>query len=89
MKNFLEYLAPGQAGAGASLASGTWDASKFAALQARYFKEQAELLQSALGGAAERGSLKNDQRFSSPEWRNPWFDYLRRSFLVNAKFVAD
>src|SRR5262249_42990171 len=89
MKNFLEYLAPGQSGGGPSLTAGTGEGSKFAALQARYFQEQAELLQSALGGTVTSGSSKNDQRFSSPEWRNPWFDYLRRSFLVNAKFVAD
>ena len=65
-------------------------ASKLAVLQARYFQEHAELMRSALGGpAAAPSSERADPRFSSPEWRNPWFDYLRRSYLINSKFITD
>src|SRR5882672_148099 len=74
---------PPQADAGA--------AAKLAGLQVRYLQEYAELMRSALGGpAAESSSERADHRFSSPEWRrNPWFDYLRRSYLINSKFMAD
>jgi len=90
MKSLLDAL--GGPGSGQpQQALGAAEASKFAALQLRYFEEQARLLQSALGDAAGDGSSdRADHRFSSPEWkRNPWFDYLRRSYLINSKFVAD
>jgi len=67
------------------------DTSKFATIQARYLDEQARLLRAALGEpTAQTSSDRGDHRFSSPEWRsNPWFDYLRRSYLVNSKFAAE
>jgi polyhydroxyalkanoate synthase len=65
-------------------------AAKLAVLQARYFQEHAELMRAVLGGpAAAPSSERADPRFSSPEWRNPWFDYLRRSYLINSKFITD
>src|SRR5262245_42816160 len=79
-----ELLRPFQAAA---------DPSKLAALHARFMEQHAAVLRSALesgrdgeGAASDRG----DRRFSSAEWRrNPWFDYLRQSYLVNSRFVAE
>src|SRR5262249_7676473 len=92
MKNFFEQLGvPAGADSGQSSgAPGVADASRFAELQLRYFQEHAQLLSSALGSSAADGAPdRSDHRFSSPEWRNPWFDYLRRSYLLNAKLAAD
>jgi poly[(R)-3-hydroxyalkanoate] polymerase subunit PhaC len=72
------------------------DPSRYAALQARYLQQHGDLLRSMLGGAA--GAFadtaapqdRGDRRFSSAEWRrNPWFDYLRQSYLINAQFVME
>lgn len=92
-KTFLDYLGSA-AGLGAGQLPPSADAgaaAKLAALQARYFQEYAELMRVALGGpAAEPSSERADHRFSSPEWRrNPWFDYLRRSYLINSRYIAD
>jgi len=72
------------------------DSSRYTALQARYFQQHRALLQAMLGGAggapedAVASPDRGDRRFSSAEWRrNPWFDYLRQSYLINARFVAE
>jgi polyhydroxyalkanoate synthase len=75
-------------------AAGAPDASKLAGLQARYVRQHAVLLQTTLGGPAGQAEPeqndRGDRRFSSAEWqRDPWFDYLRRSYLINSQFVAD
>jgi polyhydroxyalkanoate synthase len=50
----------------------------------------------ALAREAGRGAKtaeqpeRGDRRFASAEWRDsPWFDYVRRSYLINARFLAD
>jgi polyhydroxyalkanoate synthase len=76
--------------------AGLVDAAKLAALQAQYFQQYAALWQAFL--ARESGHdtepvaqpESGDRRFSSPEWQsNPWFDYLRQSYLINSHFLAD
>jgi polyhydroxyalkanoate synthase subunit PhaC len=71
------------------------DAAKLAALQAWHFQQHAALWQATL--AREAGSEpasvalpeRGDRRFSSVEWQNnPWFDYLRQSYLINSRFLA-
>ncbi|HUL91468.1 MAG TPA: class I poly(R)-hydroxyalkanoic acid synthase [Burkholderiales bacterium] len=95
LKSFLELLGlPADSELSQSFrAGGGADASRVAALQTRYFQEHAALLQAALGGAGRKtdaASDRGDKRFSSPEWRrDPWFDYLRRSYLINSQFVID
>ena len=94
LKNFLGFLGlPADSELAHSFQGAGADASKVAALQARYFQQHAALLQAALGGAGSRTEAPSDRidkRFSSPEWRrDPWFDYLRRSYLINSQFVAD
>jgi polyhydroxyalkanoate synthase len=96
MKNLLACLGiPADSEFARSLqALGVADPSRFAALQARYLEAHAGLLRQALGGArgdaeAAGAADPGDRRFSSAEWRRPWFDYLRRSYLINSQFMAD
>ena len=70
------------------------DALKLAALQARLLGQHAALWQAMLarysGGEAAAVADRSDRRFSSAEWRrDPWFDYLRQSYLINSQFAAD
>ena len=72
------------------------DPAKLAALQAGCLQQHAALWHSMLkrqaGGDAEPVARPEpgDRRFSSPEWqRNPWFDYLRQSYLINSRFLSE
>jgi polyhydroxyalkanoate synthase subunit PhaC len=65
---------------------------RVAQIQARYYREQLELWSSLLapGGQASREAAPHDQRFDSTEWYTlPWFDYLRRSYLLNARWLTE
>src|SRR5712691_9059972 len=97
LKNFLGSLglAP-ESEFARSLESAGVDAAKLAALQAQYFQQHAALWQSTLAREAGRDAgpvappERGDRRFSSAEWQNnPWFDYLRQSYLINSRFLAD
>ena len=76
-----------------SLQSLGFDAAEFAALQARCLTQHAALWQSTLtreAGTEAAPTERGDRRFSSPEWRrNPWFDYLRQSYLINSRLLLD
>lgn len=97
LRNFFDLLGvPPNSDLAQSLnAAGVPDASKLAPLQARYFQQHAALLRTVLGDPAgnaepEPTNDRGDRRFSSAEWRrDPWFDYLRRSYLLNSQFVVD
>src|SRR3954471_14204616 len=68
-------------------------AAKLAALQTEFSRRHLSLWQSALSGGGEAKPEvpeRGDRRFASAEWQtNPWFDYLRRSYHINARFLAD
>jgi polyhydroxyalkanoate synthase len=97
LKDFLGFLGvQPDSEFGRSLQSINFDPAKLAGLQARHVQQHAALWQSILdrksgesaGPAAppDRG----DRRFSAGEWqRNPWFDYLRQSYLLNSRYLAD
>jgi polyhydroxyalkanoate synthase len=91
ISRFLGWADAGAAGShGGSQAS--VDPAKLAGLQARFVTQHAALWQAALSRQPEGGepAERGDRRFASPEWRrDPWFDYLSRSYLINAQFVAD
>jgi polyhydroxyalkanoate synthase subunit PhaC len=95
LKHFFDFLGGATSSELAQplLAGATADAAGLAALQARYVQQHAALLRSTLGGSSSEPDTspdRSDRRFSSPEWRrDPWFDYLRRSYLINSQFVAD
>ncbi len=62
------------------------------ALQASYFEKQGRLWAALISGqpgsiaAAEPG----DRRFSGRQWReNPYFDYLRQSYLLASKYLEE
>ena len=65
-------------------------ATKLAALQTEFSRRHLSLWQSALAReSAPAAAPRADRRFASAEWRaNPWFDYLRRSYDINAHFLA-
>ena len=65
---------------------------RLADIQQRYYGEHLALWSGLLAGDGARqpepepASL--DPRFASPEWHTlPWFVYLRRSYLINARWV--
>ena len=97
LQNFLGSLGvPPDSEFARSLKSAGVDSTKFAALQARYFQLHAALWQSSLARETGRDAMpiappdRGDRRFSSAEWqRNPWFDYLRQSYLINSRFLSD
>jgi len=95
LTNFLGSV--GTTGPSRPLESGGVDAAKLAALQTRLLGQHAALWQALLarhsGGeppAAAASAERGDRRFSSAEWRrDPWFDYLRQSYLINSQFATD
>ncbi|HKW36764.1 MAG TPA: class I poly(R)-hydroxyalkanoic acid synthase [Burkholderiales bacterium] len=89
-KQFFGVIADPEA---SSAPDGATGESKLTALQARYFQQHAALLQAVLGGGGgqpDSARDSDDRRFSSPEWRrDPWFDYLRRSYLINSQILVE
>jgi polyhydroxyalkanoate synthase len=60
------------------------------ALQNAYLQKQAELWSAMLAGRREALAEVADKRFSSREWRdNPYYDYLRQSYLLAARYLQD
>ena len=58
------------------------------ALQASYLEQQAKLWHALLAGKKEALVEDDDRRFASREWReNPYFNYLRQSYLLAAKYL--
>ncbi|HET7363675.1 MAG TPA: class I poly(R)-hydroxyalkanoic acid synthase [Burkholderiales bacterium] len=58
------------------------------ALQTEYLEQQAKLWTALLAGRNESLVQDDDRRFAAREWReNPYFNYLRQSYLLAAKYV--
>jgi polyhydroxyalkanoate synthase subunit PhaC len=67
---------------------------RVADIQHRYYREHVALWTGVLAGDSSRGPAAKaappDARFASPEWRTlPWFDYLRRSYLINRRWIDE
>jgi polyhydroxyalkanoate synthase len=65
---------------------------RVARLQAGYAAKQAQLWSAMVEGRQEGGVRANagDRRFSSSAWRsNAYYDYLRQSYLLAARYVED
>ena len=61
-------------------------------LQAAYLEKQTRLWTSLLAGRAEKlvEHQPGDRRFAAREWReNPFYDYLRQSYLLAARYFED
>jgi polyhydroxyalkanoate synthase len=73
--------------------------SRIAQLQADLYQKHLNLWHSMLGQAQGNGGAKpapvavperGDRRFSSQEWTsNPYFDYIRQTYLLNSRFLSD
>ena len=90
---WMPLAAGPQAPVGASWMSAmTSDAAKFAAQQASYAEQQTRLWSSILAGESEAVAKPGpgDRRFAAKEWReNPYFDYLKQSYLIASRFLVD
>ena len=72
-------------------------ASRVATMQADYYQKHLALWQSFLGGTdgsvqppPEALPAKGDRRFSGNDWAtSPYFDYIRKSYLLNANFLTE
>jgi polyhydroxyalkanoate synthase len=61
-------------------------------LQTAYLEKQTRLWTSLLAGRAEKlvEHQPGDRRFAAREWReNPFYDYLRQSYLLAARYFED
>jgi len=68
------------------------DPERVRALQGHYYQEQLALWLRCFGPEPIDGPDADapDRRFSSPEWRSlPWFDYLRQSYGLSSRWLAD
>ena len=96
LQNFLSSLGvPAGPELSRTLQSFGVNAEQLAALQAQYFQQHAALWQATLGRELGQDAKpvalpeRGDRRFSSAEWqKNPWFDWLRQSYLINTRFLT-
>jgi len=68
------------------------DPARFAALQSAYVEQQARLWAAMLAGGADAlvRADAGDRRFATKEWQdNPYFSYLKQSYLLAARFLSD
>ena len=75
---------------------GTDSLARFAELQSKLMQQHAQLWTSMLSrqqGAASEPVAKpapGDRRFSAAQWSaDPYYDYLRQSYLINARFAEE
>ena len=72
------------------LLSSAPDIERSSSLQASYLEEQAKLWAALLAGRKESPVDDDDKRFAAREWReNPYFNYLRQSYLLAAKYIEE
>ncbi len=78
------------------------DSERWAVLQQRYYQRHLELWTSIAARADPAGEVAaappapvavpapGDRRFQSPEWQQlPFFDYLKQSYLINSRWLAE
>ena len=98
-ENFLKVLTPQASGVDvASQVKALGDTStRLVQLQGDLYRKHLSLWQSLFAPAANASTAepvvtaeRGDRRFSSPEWSaNPYFDYLRQTYLLNSRFLTD
>jgi polyhydroxyalkanoate synthase len=82
--------ASGQSGPAEYLARLSADPGRVGALQAEYLEKQRRLWAALAAGEAAGAARAEpgDRRFSAREWRdNPYYDYLRQSYLLASEFL--
>ena len=69
------------------------DQDKLLQIQRRYWEAQAELVRRLNAGGKQEPVVQpepSDRRFKAPEWaEQPFFDYLRQSYLLYSRYVMD
>lgn len=66
------------------------DPARWENMQQRYYGEQLQLWQRLAQGETSAPGEDNDRRFRAPEWRRlPYFDYVRQSYLLNARWLQE
>ena len=69
------------------------DDDKLLQIQRRYWEAQAELVRRLGAGGKQVPVISpeaTDRRFKAPEWaEQPFFDYLRQSYLLYSRYVMD
>ena len=66
------------------------DPARWEAMQQHYYGEQLKLWQRLAQGETTPAAEEPDRRFRAPEWHElPYFDYLRQSYLLNARWLQD
>src|SRR6185312_8826563 len=85
-------LMSGAAGDTGWLADLQRNSARFGSVQSAYLEKQTRLWTGLLAGHAEQVAppRPGDRRFSAKEWRdNPYYDYLRQSYLLAASYLED
>ena len=79
-----------------SLAAGVaHDTERWADIQNRYYQKQLELWSKFAAPAPDAKPPKvvepdpGDRRFNSPEWQQPYFNFLAQSYLLNARMLNE
>ena len=64
---------------------------RVAEIQTRYYREHLELWSRVLlTDRLPADADVSDPRFAGPDWSaHPWFDFLRRSYLINARWLTE
>jgi polyhydroxyalkanoate synthase subunit PhaC len=69
------------------------DDDKLLQIQRRYWEAQQELLRRLTAGGKQEPVISaepSDRRFKAPEWaEQPFFDYLRQSYLLYSRYVIE
>jgi polyhydroxyalkanoate synthase len=68
------------------------NAARVGAIQAAYYEKQTQLWSALLAGRQEpvASAQPGDRRFAAKAWReNPYYDYLRQSYLLASRYVED
>jgi polyhydroxyalkanoate synthase subunit PhaC len=61
-----------------------------AAIQQGYLQQMGAVWMSSLMGAAASPAVKGDRRFAGDAWQHsPYHEFLKQSYLVNARYVND
>jgi len=88
----LGVLGQAANGAPAWLAELQRSGTRTPALQTEYLEKQARLWSALVAGRSESvvAPQPGDRRFAAAQWRdNPYFDYLRQSYLLASRFIED
>jgi polyhydroxyalkanoate synthase len=64
--------------------------SELAVVQQNYLHEMGALWMNSVIGSTPVQAAKRDRRFASEEWKkSPYHEFLKQSYLVNARYVSD